>query len=70
LHEITQGQVISIGQKQMRSSRDHRRVQPALYMVNAFAVENHLMLGSCQVEYKSSQITAIPALLCLLAIQG
>jgi predicted transposase YbfD/YdcC len=70
LHQITQGQVISIDGKQMRGSHDHGKGQRALYMVSAWAEENHLVLGQRQVEEKSNEITAIPALLRLLEIKG
>ena len=70
LHEITQGQVISIDGKQMRGSHDQGQGQRALYMVSAWAEENHLVLGQRQVDAKSNEITAIPALLRLLAIKG
>ena len=70
LHEITQGQVISIDGKQMRGSHDQGQGQRALYMVSAWAEENHLVLGQRQVDARSNEITAIPALLRLLAIKG
>lgn len=70
LHQITQGQVISIDGKQMRGSHDQGKGQRALYMVSAWAEENHLVLGQRQVEEKSNEITAIPALLRLLEIKG
>jgi predicted transposase YbfD/YdcC len=39
-------------------------------MVSAWATENHLVLGQLQVDEKSNEITAIPALLDLLDITG
>jgi predicted transposase YbfD/YdcC len=70
LQQITQGQVIGIDGKQMRGSHDHRKGQRALYMVSAWAEQNHLVLGQRQVAEKSNEITAIPELLRLLEIKG
>jgi len=70
LHQITQGQVIGIDGKQMRGSHEHRKGKRAIYMVSAWAEQNHLVLGQRQVAEKSNEITAIPELLRLLAIKG
>jgi predicted transposase YbfD/YdcC len=70
LHQITQGQVIGIDGKQMRGSHDSGKGQRALYMVSAWAEQNHLVLGQRQVDEKSNEITAIPELLRLLEIKG
>ena len=42
----------------------------ALHTVSAWASEHHLVLAQQRVESKSNEITAIPALLNLLDIQG
>ena len=39
-------------------------------MVSAWASQNRLVLGQVKVEDKSNEITAIPALLRVLALQG
>lgn len=39
-------------------------------MVSAWASENHLVLGQVKVDEKSNEITAIPRLLKVLAVQG
>jgi predicted transposase YbfD/YdcC len=70
LHQITQGQVIGIDGKQMRGSHDQRQGKRAIYMVSAWAEQNHLVLGTRQVDEKSNEITAIPELLRLLEIKG
>lgn len=70
LQEITQGQVISIDGKQMRGSHDQQKGKRAIYMVSAWAEENHLVLGQRKVSEKSNEITAIPELLRLLEIKG
>ena len=70
LHQIIQGQVIGIDGKQMRGSHEHRKGKRAIYMVSAWAEQNHLVLGQRQVAEKSNEITAIPELLRLLEIKG
>jgi predicted transposase YbfD/YdcC len=70
LHQITHGQVIGIDGKQMRGSHDQRQGKRAIYMVSAWAEQNHLVLGQRQVAEKSNEITAIPELLRLLEIKG
>ena len=70
LHEITQGQVIGIDGKQIRGSQDQRNGKRGIYMVSAWAEQNHLVLGQRKVAEKSNEITAIPELLRLLEIKG
>jgi predicted transposase YbfD/YdcC len=70
LHQITQGQVIGIDGKQMRGSHDRSKGKQAIYMVSAWAEQNHLVLGQRKVAEKSNEITAIPELLRLLEIKG
>jgi predicted transposase YbfD/YdcC len=70
LHQVTQGQVIGIDGKQLRGSHDQHKGKRAIYMVSAWAAQNHLVLGQRQVAAQSNEITAIPELLRLLAIKG
>ena len=70
LRKVTQGQVIGIDGKQMRGSHDRSQGKRAIYMVSAWAEQNHLVLGQRKVAEKSNEITAIPELLRLLAIKG
>ena len=70
LHQITQGQVIGIDGKQLRGSHERSQGKRAIYMVSAWAEQNHLVLGQRQVAEKSNEITAIPELLRLLEIKG
>src|SRR5439155_2217761 len=42
----------------------------ALHMVSAWAAENRLVLAQVAVDEKSNEITAIPELLKLLALEG
>jgi predicted transposase YbfD/YdcC len=70
IFELTKGQVIAIDGKQVRGSLDKNRGKRAIYMVNAWASANQLVLGQLKVDEKSNEITAIPALLELLEISG
>jgi predicted transposase YbfD/YdcC len=70
ISQLTAGQVIAIDGKQLRGSHDKGRGQQAIYMVNAWAEANHLVLGQQKVAEKSNEITAIPQLLKLLEVSG
>lgn len=64
------GEVVPIDGKRVRGSYDRDQGIKALNLVSAFAGEQKLVLGQIKVEDKSNEITAIPALLNLLDIQG
>jgi predicted transposase YbfD/YdcC len=66
----TKGGVIACDGKQLRRSFDTAVGQAAIHMVSAWAESNRLVLGQVKVEDKSNEITAIPALLSLLDIEG
>jgi predicted transposase YbfD/YdcC len=68
--QITQGQVIAIDGKSLRSARERGQNRGAIHMVSAWATENRLVLGQQKVNAKSNEITAIPELLKLLTIEG
>jgi len=68
--EITEGQVVAIDGKSARGSHDRANGKAALHLVSAWATANHLVLGQVKVADKSNEITAIPALLELLALKG
>ncbi len=68
--EVTDGQVIAIDGKQLRRSHDKTLGKKAIHMVSAWATENHLVLGQVKVKTKSSETTAIPALLKVLDLTG
>lgn len=70
INETTQGQVIGVDGKQLRRSHDISLGKRAIYMVNAWAETNHLVLGQRKVDDESNEITAIPQLLELLEIRG
>jgi len=68
--QITAGEIVAIDGKQLRRSHDNRLGKAAIYMVSAWAVNNHLVLGQRKVDDKSNEITAIPKLLEMLALSG
>jgi predicted transposase YbfD/YdcC len=61
---------IAIDGKCLRGSGSVQDGQKALHLVQAWARENQLCLGQVAVDQKSNEITAIPALLELLELQG
>jgi len=63
-------EVIAIDGKALRKSFDKATEQSAIHMVSAFATSSKLVLGQEKVYEKSNEITAIPKLLDLLAIEG
>ena len=69
-HELTAGQVIAVDGKCLRGSQDTVTGKEAIYMVSAWATADHLVLGQRKVDEKSNEITAVPALLAYLAIEG
>jgi len=54
----------------LRRSYDTGHNKAAIHMVNAWASENRLVLAQSKVDEQSNEITAIPALLQLLALKG
>lgn len=70
LADLTDGEVIAIDGKCLRRSIDKKSNKSAIYMVSAWAAQNHLVLGQAKVGSKSNEITAIPNLLSRLDISG
>jgi predicted transposase YbfD/YdcC len=66
----TGGKVIAIDGKTLRGSFDTALGRSPLHLVNAWATENNLLLGQLATDTKSNEVTAIPALLALLALEG
>ena len=62
--------VIAIDGKTLRRSHDAANGKKALHLVSAWADENRMVLAQVAVDEKSNEITAIPALLKLLDLQG
>ena len=69
-HQATDGDVIAIDGKTVRSSYDKSRRRGPIHMVSAFAAANGVVLGQVKTVEKSNEITAIPELLELLEIKG
>jgi predicted transposase YbfD/YdcC len=63
-------QVVAIDGKTLRRSHDRRTGKGALHLVSARATANGLVIGQVATDAKSNEITAIPALLRLLALEG
>lgn len=66
--EVTQGEVVAIDGKALRRSFKHGRAKRAIHMVSAWATANGVVLGHRQVDTKSNESPALPALLDLLAL--
>jgi predicted transposase YbfD/YdcC len=68
--EVTDGEVVAIDGKALRRSFAKGTAKRAIHMVSAWATANGVVLGQRKVDTKSNEITAIPALLALLALKG
>ncbi len=68
--QVSQGEVIAIDGKTVRHSYDKEVGKGAIHMVSAWATQNRLVLGQVKVDEKSNEITAIPQLLKVLALNG
>lgn len=64
--EATGGQIVAMDGKKLRRSGDRLHKKDGIWMVNAWAVENRMVLGQKKVDDKSNEITAIPELLAQL----
>ena len=64
------GQTVAIDGKTLRRSFDDASGKAALHLVSAWASDLHVSLGQVAVDDKSNEITAIPALLKQLEIDG
>jgi predicted transposase YbfD/YdcC len=67
---VTDGQVVAIDGKTLRRSYDRRSARAAIHTVSAWATQNRVVLGPLKTEEKSNEITALPALLKMLDVQG
>jgi predicted transposase YbfD/YdcC len=63
-------QVVAVDGKTLRRSHDRRAGREALHLVSAWATESRLVLGQVATDAKSNEVTAIPVLLRLLALDG
>jgi predicted transposase YbfD/YdcC len=62
--------VVALDGKQMRGAKEIPMDKAGLYMVSAWAAEQGIVLGQRKIDDKSNEITAIPELLEVLAIEG
>lgn len=68
--DLSEGEIVAIDGKTARRSFEKGDRKSALHMVSAWACQNGVVLGQQKVDSKSNEITAIPALLELLALKG
>lgn len=64
------GEIVPIDGKTLRHSYDRASGQAALHMVNAWAVNNRLVLGQFHSEGPLDEISIIPELLRALSVKG
>ena len=64
------GTHVALDGKRLRRSFDRGTGQAALHLVSAWATEQRLVLGQVSVEEGGNEITALPALLSLLDLEG
>jgi predicted transposase YbfD/YdcC len=67
--EVAAG-VVAIDGKTARRSHDRGKGKAALHLVSAWATASGLVLGQAAADEESNEITAIPALLRLLDLEG
>lgn len=70
ISQLSAGEVIAIDGKTLRHSYEQGSGKGAIHMVSAWASANRLVLGQCKVDEKSNEITVIPQLLQVLALEG
>ena len=70
VNTLTNGEVVAIDGKTLRSSYNRNDRKSAIHMVSAFATANGVVMGQMKTDMKSNEITAIPELLKLLEIKG
>lgn len=68
--ELTGGEVVAIDGKTIRGSDNKAGGKSAFHVVSAYASGNRICLGQRAVDEKSNEITAIPALLDTLSLEG
>jgi predicted transposase YbfD/YdcC len=68
--ELSEGAIVAIDGKALRRSYDVASGCPAIELVSAWAREHRLTLGQVKVAEGSNEITAVPELLKVLALQG
>lgn len=64
------GEIVAVDGKTLRRSHDKGLGKNAIHMVSAWATAQRLVLGQRKIDAKSNEITAIPELLRILALEG
>ncbi|CAJ1809209.1 ISAs1 family transposase ISKpn31 [Aeromonas veronii] len=70
INQHTDGALVAIDGKTLRSSYNREDRTSTINMVSAYAAANKLVLGQIKTDAKSNEINAIPDLLALLDIKG
>jgi predicted transposase YbfD/YdcC len=68
--DLSPGRVIALDGKTIRGAASTASLGSKLHIVSAFCNENKISVGQLTVSEKSNEITAIPQLLELIAIEG
>jgi len=68
--ERLKGEIVAVDGKTLRRSHDKGLGQNAIHMVSAWATAQRLVLGQRKIDDKSNEITALPELLRVLALEG
>jgi predicted transposase YbfD/YdcC len=69
--QLTHGALVSLDGKTVKASFDRATAASPLHMLSAWCSDNGgLVIGQTKTDSKSNEITAIPALLQLLALKG
>jgi len=69
-YELKAIRQIAIDGKTVRASLDRAAEKKAIHMVNAFATDAGIALAQVKTDDKSNEITAVPALLEMLRLEG
>ena len=64
------GKTVAFDGKTIRGSHDKTNGQSAIHMVSAWATDIRMVLGQIKTDAKSNEITAIPELIKILALEG
>jgi predicted transposase YbfD/YdcC len=67
--QILKGQIIALDGKSLRRSHNHLLGKDAIHMVSAWATAQRLVLGQRKIDDKSNEISALPELLRVLALE-
>ena len=68
--QVTEGELLNIDGKTLRGAKEAGNSRSLIHMVSVWSASQQLVLGQQKVSEKSNEITAIPALLEMLAIRG